>query len=113
MSLIEELHNQRPVVRHTLFVLSVIVALAVVGFFGVASLQRAMYAALHTPQEQEAFAAQQKMQLPDPLAFIARATSSLTASIGSLLGFNQNAGFDREEQPGNTQGGVHLLPLSQ
>lgn len=113
MSLIDEIHNQKPVVRHTFFVLSVVIALAVVGFFGVSSLYREMYAALHTPAEQEAFAARQDARLPDPLAFIARATSSLAASIGSLIGFDTNAGFDREEQPSNTQDGVQLLPLSR
>lgn len=113
MSLINEIHNQKPVVRHTFFVLSVIVALGVLGFFGVTALHREMYAALHTPQEQAALAAQQNAQVPDPLAFIAHAASSLTASIGSLLGFDQNAGVDRQEQPSNTQGDAHMLPLSQ
>jgi hypothetical protein len=113
MSLIDEIRSQRPAVRHTFFVLSVVVALGVLGFFGVSALHREMYAALHTPQEQAALADQQSAQLPDPLAFIAHAAGSLTASIGSLLGFDSKAGFDRQEQSGNTQGDVHLLPLSQ
>lgn len=120
MSLIDEIQNQKPVVRHTFFVLSVIIALAVVGLFGVSALYREMYAVLHTPEERAALAQRQDARIPDPLAFVARAASSLTASIGALIGFDREAGlsagqegFDREEQSSNTHGGIHLLPLSQ
>lgn len=70
--------------------------------------------ALHTdPQERADFLAQQEASRPKPLAALSRVAGSLTASIGSLLGIDRGAGFDREDQQDTIQGGVHLLPLSQ
>lgn len=114
MSLIQEIHNQKPVVRYTLFGLTVFTALALVGFFGVTSLQREMFMALHSdPQERADFLARQDARRPKPLAALTRAAESLTASIGSLLGFDRDAGFDRSSKQDDTTGGVHPLPLSQ
>ena len=114
MSLIHEIHNQKPVVRYTLFGLAVVSMLAVVGFFGITALQRDMFMALHSdPQERADFLAQQDARRPKPLAALSRIAGSVTASIGSLFGFDRNAGFDRGGQQGDTQGGVHLLPLSK
>jgi hypothetical protein len=114
MSLIHEIHNQKPAVRYALFGLAVVTVLALVGFFGVTALQRNMFMALHTdPQERADFLAQQDANQPKPLAALARIAGSLTASIGSLLGFDRNAGFDRGGQEDTIQGGAHLLPLSQ
>ncbi|MEK9209171.1 MAG: hypothetical protein AAB910_03795 [Patescibacteria group bacterium] len=114
MSLINEIHEQRPAVRYALFGLTVITVLAVVGFFGITALQRDMFMALHSdPQERADFIAQQDAGRPKPLAALSRVANSLTASIGSLLGIDRDAGFDRGGQESDTRGGVHLLPLSQ
>jgi formate hydrogenlyase subunit 3/multisubunit Na+/H+ antiporter MnhD subunit len=114
MSLIEEIHNQRPVVRHVLFILSVAIAVSAVGFFGFSSIQESVFFATHADeQERQAFLASREAGRPQPLAAISRATSSMFASIGSLIGWNTGAGFDRGGQQADTQGGVHLLPLSQ
>lgn len=114
MSLINEIHSQRPAIRYALFGLAVFTALAVVGYLGITSLQRDMFMALHSdPQEREEYLAQQDARRPKPLAALSRIAGSLTASIGSLFGFDRNAGFDRSGQQGDTQGGVHLLPLSE
>jgi len=113
MSLIHEIHQQKPVVRYTLFGLAIFTVLAVVGFFGITALQRDMFMALHSdPQEQADFIAQQDANRPKPLAALSRVAGAMTASIGSLFGIDRNAGFDRGGQEGDTQGGVHLLPLS-
>jgi hypothetical protein len=114
MSLIHEIHSQKPAVRYTLFALSAVVVLSVVGFFGITSFQRVAFMALHSdPQEQADFLAQQDAQQPQIFDAIARAASSLTASIGSLVGWDTNAGFDRSGRAADTTGSVHLLPLSQ
>lgn len=114
MSLIHEIHDQKPMVRYTLFGLAVIVAVSFVGYFGVTALQRNMFMALHTDeQERQDFIAQQDASRPKPLAALSRMAGALTASIGSLLRIDRDAGFDRGGQQDNTQDGVHLLPLSQ
>jgi hypothetical protein len=114
MSIIHEIHGQSPFVRYTLFGLAIISAVSVVGYFGFTTIQRDMFVALHAdPQEQADFIAQQEANRPKPLAALARMSSSLTASIGSMLHINSNAGFDRGGREDNTQGGVHLLPLSE
>lgn len=114
MSLIDEIHHQRPAIRYTLFGLAVITTIAAVGLFGVTTLQRNLFMALHTdPQERADFLARQDASRPKPLVALSRITGSLTASIGSLFGIDRDAGFDRSEQPGDTQGVVHLLPLSK
>jgi hypothetical protein len=114
MSLINEIHNQKPVIRSVMFMLSLSIVVAIVGFVGFTALQRDSFMAFHTdPAEQEAFLEQQNSQSPNPLAAIARVASSLTARIGSLLGFDSNAGFDRNTPQDTMQGDPHLLPLSQ
>ncbi len=114
MSLIHEIHEQKPAVRYALFGLTVITVLAVVGFFGITALQRDMFMALHSdPQERADFIAQQDAGRPKPLAALSRAAGALTASIGSLFGIDRNAGFDRGGQQGTIPDAVHLLPLSK
>ena len=114
MSLINEIHNQKPAVRYALFGLAAFTALVVVGYFGVTAIQRSMFMALHSdPQEQQEFLAQQEANSPKPLAALARIAGSLTASIDSLLHINADAGFDRNARQDDTQGDVHLLPLSK
>lgn len=113
MSLIHEIHSQKPAVRSALFILSAVVVLSVVGFFGISSFQRVAFMALHSdPQQQADFIAQQDAQQPQVFVGIARAAHSLTASIGSLVGWDSNAGFDRSGREADTHDGVHLLPLS-
>jgi hypothetical protein len=110
MSLLHEIHGQRPMVRRVLWVLSVFLAVSFVGFFWVSSLERQLFAAVqHTPEEEAAFAAQQDARAPKPLAAISRGFSSMTAAIGDLFGFDSSAGFDREQ----VQDKVYLLPLSK
>lgn len=109
MSLITEIHNQKPAVRYALFVFSVVLAVSVIGFFWFGNIQERMFMALHSdPAEQAAFLAARDAQGLHPLAAISRGLGSLTASIGSLLGFDRSKGFDRPAG----QDTVHLLPLS-
>jgi hypothetical protein len=113
MSFIHELRAQKPIIRHAVFVLALIVACAVVGYIGMVTIHRELYAAFHTPAEQQALAQRQDELVPNPIAVIARAAGTLTASLGSIFGFNSDAGFDRGGESGNNQGGAHLLPVSQ
>ncbi|MCC6404807.1 MAG: hypothetical protein IT405_00235 [Candidatus Yanofskybacteria bacterium] len=114
MSLIQEIHAQKPAVRYALYGLSLAISLSLVGLFGVSSLQRQAFMALHTdPEEQLAYDQARDARRPKPVAALARAASSLTASIGSLFGWKVDAGFDTEGRVGNDQGGVHPLPLSE
>ncbi len=114
MSLLQEIHNQRPVVRHTLFLLSTVAAISAVAFLTVSSLQKDIYFGMHPdPVDRQAFLASRDASRPQPVAAIARAADSLVASIGSLIGWNSSAGFDRSTQQDDTQGGVHLLPVSE
>jgi len=114
MSLIEEIHNQRPAVRHAFFLFSMAIAISTVGYFGFSSIQKSIFFATHSDvEEQQEYIASRAAGRPQPLAAISRAASSMLASIGSLIGWNIDAGFDRGGQQADTQGGVHLLPLSQ
>ena len=114
MSLINEIHNQKPSVRYALFGLAAVTALSIVVYFGFTALQRNMFMALNSNEEErQEFLASQEARRPKPFAALARAAGSLTASIGSLLNINHEAGFDRGGQQDNTQDGVHLLPLSK
>ncbi|MCC6934528.1 MAG: hypothetical protein IT406_02480 [Candidatus Yanofskybacteria bacterium] len=114
MSLIHEIHAQKPAVRYTLFGLSLLIALSLVGIFGLSALQRQAYLALHTdPGDQQAYDEAVAARRPKPIAAFVRAASSLTASIGSVFGWKSDAGFDTGGRLGNDQGGVHPLPLSE
>ena len=108
MSFIQDIQRQSSVVRHTLFVFSVVTTVSIVGFFWFTSVQREMYFALHDdPQDRQAFLDQHDQSLPQPLAVVSRGLGTLTASIGSLLGIDKDKGLDRSERDT-----VHLLPLS-
>jgi len=114
MSLIHEIHNQRPAVRYTLFALSAAIAVSAVAFMTASTLQKDIFFAMHPdPAEQEEFLARRAEGRPKPLAAISRVAGSLAASIGSLIGWDTDAGFDRGGQQDSMQGGVHLLPLSK
>jgi|GEM_PF-3976476 len=114
MSILHEIHNQRPAVRRTLFVLSVVVSVSAVAFITISSIQKDIYFAMHPdPTEQQAFLAQRDAGRPQPVAVFARVAGGLLAGIGSLIGWNSDAGFDSTQQPSNTQGGVYLLPIAQ
>ncbi|MBP6885787.1 MAG: hypothetical protein KBC02_00895 [Candidatus Pacebacteria bacterium] len=114
MSIIHEIQRQHPTVRRALFVMSLVISVSVVGVFTASSVQQTIYFGIHSdPAEQEAFLAAREAGRPQPLAAISKATGSLIASIGSLIGWDTNAGFDSNEKSSNTQGGVHLLPLSE
>lgn len=114
MSFIHEIHNQKPVVRYALFGLSLAITFSVIGFFGITALQREVFMTFHTDAKERAdFLAQQERRQPKPLAAVTRVARSMTASIGSLLGFNPDAGFDRNEQRADTHDAVYLLPLSR
>lgn len=109
MSLISEIHSQRPTVRKALWLLSAFIAISFVGFFWFTSVERQMYLALHTdPDEQADFLARQQDRSPKPLAAIGRGFGAMTAVIGNALGLNREAGFDRAP----SEDTVHLLPLS-
>jgi hypothetical protein len=114
MSIVDEIHSQRPAVRHTMFVLAVALALSAVVFVTMSSVQKDIFFATHSdPDEQQAFLARREEGRPQPLAAISRAAGSMMASIGSLIGWDTGAGFDRSQRQDSMQGGVHLLPLSQ
>jgi hypothetical protein len=90
--------------------LSVVTTLGFIGFFWLTSIERDMFFAIHTdPQEREEFVTRQQEHMPQPLAMISKGFGSLTASIGSVLGFDRSKGFDRASQ----QDTVYLLPLSK
>lgn len=114
MSLIEEIHNQRPAVRYTMFALASAIVISTVGYFTFSSVQKDIFFATHSDaEEQQAFLTARDAVRPKPLAALARAAGSLTASIASFIGWDRSAGFDRNEQDGSMQGGVHLLPQSE
>ena len=108
--LIRELHQQKPIVRYTLFVLSMFVVLSSAGVAWFSDFERDAYFALNDdPQDREEFIARQDERLPNPLAAVGKGLGSLTASIGSLIGFDREEGFDTQPQYDT----VHLLPLSR
>lgn len=110
MSLIHEIHRQPHALRLTLWGLSVFAMLSMVGYFWFTAFERDMFLALHQEQAlREEFLARQDARAPKTLAAIGNAFGGLTASIGSLLGIDPEAGFDRPV-PEDT---VHLLPLSR
>ena len=110
MALLQEIRNQHHLVRRALYWLSVVTTLGLIGFFWFTSVERDMFFAIHTdPQERQEFLARQDERMPQPLALVSRAFGSLTASIGSLIGFDRQKGFDRPAQ----QDTVYLLPLSK
>jgi len=72
-----------------------------------------MFFALHTdPQERQDFLARKAEHTPHLFAALGRGLSSLTASIGSLLGMDSSRGFDRTQTADHNQDAVHPLPLS-
>jgi hypothetical protein len=113
MSIIQEIHNQKPAVRYTLFVLSVVVVLSIIGFFWFLSFERQVFMALHSdPAERQDFIDRQAANAPKPLTALANGLHSLTASIGSLIGLDGSKGFDSNKNESNNQT-VHPLPLSR
>ncbi|HXK36227.1 MAG TPA: hypothetical protein VJ553_01455 [Candidatus Paceibacterota bacterium] len=110
MNIIDEIHRQKPIVRYTLFVLSTFVVLSAAGLAWFTDFERDAYFALHEdPADRAEFIAQQEERIPQPLAAIGRGIGSLAASIGSLIGFDKEAGFETRTEYDT----VHLLPLSR
>ncbi len=110
MSLIKEIHKQSHPVRYALFGFSAVITLSCVGFVWFRSIQKDMFMAVHSdPGEQQEFLAQRVRDIPHPLVALGKGLSSLTANIGSLLGFDGSKGFDRPAQEDK----VYLLPLSE
>jgi hypothetical protein len=90
-----------------------VITVAIIGVFWVFSFQRQVFMAMHSdPAEQQAYIAQQDQYVPKPLAAISKGLSSLTASIGSLIGLDGSKGFDSSKGKDNNQV-AHPLPLSQ
>ena len=113
MTFIQEIHNQKPAVRYALFGFSVVLVISFVGFFWFTSMQRDIFMATHSdPAEQQAFLASQQSYLPQPLALISRVAQSLTASIGSLIGWDSSKGFDKADTTDHNQA-AYPLPLSK
>ena len=110
MSLLKEIHRQPTHIRAVLWGLSAFTMISVTGYFWFTSVEREMFVAIHDdPGEQEQFFAQQDARAPKPLAAISATLGSLTASIGSLMGIDQQEGFDRSA----SEDKVYLLPLSK
>lgn len=110
MSLIQEIHKQHHGVRYALFGFSAVITLSLVGFVWFRSIQEDMFMAVHDdPAEREEFLAKRDQDTPNPFAAIGKGLSSLTANIGSLLGFDTSEGFDTQEQDDK----VYMLPLSE
>lgn len=119
MSLLKEIRRQSPGVRTAFWALSVFVTLSIVGSFWLSSAERQLFFAFErNEQEQEAFLARQEDRGPDVFASIGRGVSSITASIGSLLGFDRASGLPTEQaepsfDTGPQEDTVYLLPLSK
>jgi hypothetical protein len=110
MSLIQEIHKQHHGVRYALFGFSAVITLSFVGFVWFRSIQKDMFMAVHNdPAEQAEFLAKREESVPHPFAAIGKGLSSLTANIGSLLGFDGSEGFDSQSQDDT----VYMLPLSE
>jgi len=115
MSLIHEIHNQRPLIRHLMFAGAVIIVLSIVGFMTFQSVQQDIFFAMHpSASDQQAFLAERDANLPNPVATISKAAGSFLADIGSLIGWKMGAGFDRGGQQNSihSDDGVHLLPIA-
>lgn len=113
MSFIQEIHSQKLAIRYTLFGLSVVLIVSFIGFFWFTSMQRDIFMATHSdPAEQQAFLAEQSLHMPQPLALISRVARSLTASIGSLIGWDSSKGFDKADATEHNQA-AYPLPLSK
>lgn len=90
--------------------LAVTTTFGIIGFFAFTSIERDMFFAMHTdPQERQEFLARRQAHMPQPVAMMGKALGTLTASIGSILGFDRSRGFDRPVQDDK----VYPLPLSQ
>jgi hypothetical protein len=114
VNFLEEIRSQHPIVRRIMYWLAVGTTLGTVGFFWFTSIERNMFFAIHSDQqEREQFLARQEERVPQPLAFIGRGFGSLTASIGALLGFDSSKGFDKTGETDHNRDAVHLLPLSR
>lgn len=114
MSLIQEIHNQRPAVRHALFGLSVLITVVITGYILYSSMQKDIYFATHPdPEDRQTFLARRAETRPQPIAAISKAAGSLMANIGSLIGWDSDAGFDTSDRQDTLEGEVYLLPLSE
>lgn len=114
MTLFTDIRNQKPAVRFVLFALSSFLVISLIGVVWFSSVRRELVAAVN---DDPAVLEELDANAPDPLAAIGRVVSTITASIGSLIGIDPDAGlteqgFDRNGRNENT-GGVHLLPLSE
>lgn len=114
MTLLDDIRKQNRLVRQTMYALSVATVLSVIGFFWFTSVERQLYMAVNpNPKDQQEFLTRQDQRSPQFLATLGRGLGSLTASIGSLLGFDRSRGFDKGGTAGHTQDAVYLLPLSK
>ena len=114
MSLIHEIQRQPPAVRRALFALSAVITVAVAAFVLVSSVQKDIFFTMHPdPEEQQEFLATRQEGRPKTLAAISKAAGSLMASIGSLIGWDNKAGFNTGREQTEAQGSVHLLPLAE
>lgn len=113
MSFIQEIHNQKLVVRYALFGFSSVLVISFIGLLWFTSMQRDIFMATHNdPTERQAFLDSQESRMPKPLAAIGRATHIFTANIGSLIGWDSSKGFDKTDAVDHDQV-AYPLPLSE
>lgn len=109
VNLFHEIRNQKPHVRFALFLLSCFLVISAIGMVWLSSVRKELVTAVNDdPAVQEEF----QDRLPNPVAAIGKFMGTLAASVGSLVGINGNAGFDRSDRNEDVSGGAHLLPIS-
>jgi hypothetical protein len=114
MKLIDEMQSQHPLVRQAMYWLAVTTTLGIIGLFWFTSLEKQLYFASHPDEkERQQFVQERQARSPQPLAAIGKFFGSMTASIGSFIGFDSSKGFDRAGSSDHNHDAVHLLPLSK
>ena len=112
MSIIKEIHEQPPWIRISLFTLSCVTMVSMVGYLWLTSVQRDVILALD-PLDGQDHVAQLERSRPRPLNSMREGLDSAAASIGSLIGFDSSEGFDFGSRNEDNQDRVYLLPLSE
>ncbi|HXV27293.1 MAG TPA: hypothetical protein VD862_04715 [Candidatus Paceibacterota bacterium] len=114
MSIIKELHDQPEWVRLSLFVLSCATVVSVVlsGWF--MSFERSAITSMTDPETAaERLAERERSRGPGPLTAVGKWSSAAAASIGKLVGFDREKGFDSTPRNGHNEERTYLLPLSE
>jgi hypothetical protein len=110
---ISEIRAQRAPVRFAFFVTSSLVVVVSIVYLWLGSFTREAYFALvDDPDQRAAFLARQEERRPQLMAVLGGGLRSLTASIGSLMGFDRSDGLEQDGLDSNGEP-VYQLPLSE